>query len=142
MRLNNNNSPKAPKKPVSEKTRKEMLLIVALSLIFMFIYFAAGEIPVPAISFTVMGIYMLALAVFSVVYIAYNYAFTRRDLTPDMLPDDWSEEKKQEFIQKGKDRAVRSRWMIFVIFPLVVTFIADVLYLFVWTGMLEKFFTK
>lgn len=134
--------PKAPKKPIPEKTKKEMLLIVVLSVVFMFIYFAAGEIPVPAIAFTVMGIYMVALAVFSVVYIAYNYAFTRKGLTADMLPDDWSEEKKHEFIQKGKDRAQSSRWMIFIIFPLIVTFIADALYLFVWTGMLEKFFTK
>lgn len=140
MKLQKNPSPREPKKAPSEKTKKEMLIIVALSLAFMFFYFAAAYIPVPYVSFIVMILYMLALAGFAVAYIAYNYAFTRKDVTTDMLPDDWSDEKKHEFIQKGKDRAQKSRWMIFVIFPLIVTFMADVLYLFIWEGWLKGFF--
>ena len=139
MKLQKNLPPREPKGPPSEKTKKEMLLIVALSLLFVFFYFAAANIPLPYLSFIVMVGYMATLAVFIIVYIAYNYAFTRKDVTADMLPRDWSPEKKQEFIQKGKDRAARSRWMIFIIFPLAVTFMADVLYLFIWEGFLRDF---
>ena len=142
MKLQRNLPPREPKKAPSEKTQKEMLLLVTLSLLFMFIYFAAANIPVPYVSFIVLAVYMLALAGFAIAYIVYNYAFTRKDVTADMLPDDWSIEKKQEFIQKGKDRAQASRWMIFVIFPLIVTFMADVLYLFIWEGLLSNLFVN
>lgn len=129
-------------KTPNDKSKKEMLIIIALTLLFMLIYFTAASLPseLRYVSFAVMIIYMVALAAFAIVYICYNYAFTRKDVTVDMLPDTWSEEKKQEFINKAVEHKARSRWMLMIIFPLIVTFIADVLYLFVWTGFLEKFF--
>ena len=131
-----------PKNKFSQKSKKELRLLILCCFIFMFIYFAAVNIPAPMISFTVTWAYMLGLAVFVVVYVVYNYAFSRKNITPEMLPDDWSDEKKLEYIQKGEDRAKKSRWMIFVIFPLIVTFIADLLYLFVWQGWLHQMFSK
>lgn len=131
-----------PKKQFSEKSKKELGLLVLCCFIFMLIYFAAANIPVPMVSFAVTGLYMLGLAGFIVAYVVYNYAFTRKNITPEMLPDDWSQEKKAEYIQKGVDRAKKSRWMIFVIFPLIVTFIADLIYLFIWQGWLHQFFSR
>lgn len=142
MKQNKNLLPRRAKKELSEKSKKELVLLVICCLIFMLVYFSAVNIPVPIISFTVTGLYMLATAVFIVVYIVYNYAFTRKDITPEMLPDDWDDEKKAAYIQKGKDRAQKSRWMIFVIFPLIVTFIADILYLFVWESWLYQLLSK
>ena len=119
-----------------------MLAIIGLTLLFMAVYFTAVSLPYELryVSYGLMVLYMAALAVFAIVYICYNFAFTRKGITAEMLPDTWSEEKKQEFIQKGKDREQKSRWMLMIIFPLVVTFIAEALYLFVWTGFLENFF--
>lgn len=128
------------RKTPSDKAKKEMFIIIGLTLLFMFVYFGAGALPFPIIGYITMGIYMLTLLVFAVAYISYNYAFTRKDITPDMLPAEWDEEKKQNFIESGKEHFKKSRWMIFIIFPLVITFLADVLYLFVWTGFLENFF--
>ncbi len=142
MRQNKNLLSCPPKKELSEKNKKEMMLLILCCFIFMLVYFSAVNIPVPIISFVVTGLYMLGLAVFVVVYIVYNYAFTRKDVTEEMLPDDWDDEKKAAYIQKGKDRKQKSRWMIFIIFPLIVTFIVDILYLFVWEGWLYQFFFK
>lgn len=130
------------KKELSEKSKKETLILIACCFVFMLVYFSAVNIPVPIISFIVTGLYMLGLGVFVIVYIAYNYAFTRKDVTMQMLPDDWSDEKKTEYIQKGIDRKQKSRWMIFIIFPLIVTFIVDILYLFVWESWLYQLFSK
>ena len=125
-----------------KKSRNRMLAIIGLTLLFMAVYFTAVSLPYELryVSYGLMVLYMAALAVFAIVYICYNFAFTRKGITAEMLPDTWSEEKKQEFIQKGKDREQKSRWMLMIIFPLVVTFIAEALYLFVWTGFLENFF--
>jgi hypothetical protein len=51
-------------------------------------------------------------------------------------------EKKQEYLNDGKRRMEKSRWMLSVIIPFLVVFMAEALYLFVWTGWLENFFTK
>ena len=132
--------PREPKKPLSEKAKGDMRRVLLLSLVFMFVYFGAQSIPVPEIVYVIHGAYMLALGVFAIVYICYNYAFTRKGVTMDMLPDQWSDQQKHDFIAKGEEHKAKSRWMIFVIFPLIATFIADALYLFVWTGFLEKLF--
>ncbi|MBE6548379.1 MAG: hypothetical protein E7667_05850 [Ruminococcaceae bacterium] len=142
MKFQNNPPQKRPQKQLSEKAKKEMLRIIGYTLLAMFVYFGASAVPIPAVGYAVVGIYMTALAVFAVVYICYNYAFTRKDVTVDMLPDDWSEEQKLEYVEKPKQHFAKSRWMIFVIFPLIITFIADVLYLFVWTGFLEGLFIR
>jgi hypothetical protein len=83
---------------------------------------------------------MLVFGGFLIAYIAYNRAFTRKEITADMLPDDWSEQKKQDYINDGKIRMEKSRWMLSVIIPFLVTFMAEALYLFVWTGWLENLF--
>ncbi len=142
MKQNKNTRSPEPKKQFSQKGKKEISLLFACCLLFMLVYFAAVNIPVPIISFAVTALYMSGLAAFVVIYVVYNYAFTRKNVTAEMLPDDWSPEKKTDYVQKGKDRAEKSRWMIFVIFPLAVTFIADILYLFVWQGWLHQFFSK
>ena len=95
---------------------------------------------IPIISIIVTWGYMLVFGGFLIAYIAYNRAFTRKEITVDMLPDDWSEQKKQDYINDGKMRMEKSRWMLSVIIPFLVTFMAEALYLFVWTGWLENLF--
>ena len=82
--------------------------------------------------------YMLAFGGFLVAYIAYNRAFTRKGVTVDMLPDSWSDEKKQEYVEDGVRRAEKSKWMLSVIIPFLITILADTLYLFVWEGLLKS----
>ena len=82
-------------------------------------------------SFLVMVLYMALLLGFTLAYIIYNRCFYRRGVTVEELPEDWSEEKKREFMEDDLRRADRSRWMLTVIFPLVVTFFIDTVDLFI-----------
>ncbi len=97
-------------------------------------------INIPIIASTVTIAYMVILGGFLIAYVAYNRAFSRKGITPDMLPDSWSQEQKQNYIDDGERRIKRSRWMLAVIIPFLVTFIADALYLFIWNGLLANLF--
>ena len=67
----------------------------------------------------------------------FSIAFSRKNVTIEMLPDTWSREQKEEYIADGERRYEKSQWMLMVIIPLLVTFVAEAMYLFVWTGLLE-----
>lgn len=130
------------KKELSPKTRQLAISLAINSIILLFVYYGAMGLNVPVLSIIVTWGYMLVFGGFLVAYIAYNRAFTRKEMTLEMLPDDWSMEKKQEYLNDGKRRMEKSRWMLSVIIPFLVVFMAEALYLFVWTGWLENFFTK
>lgn len=88
---------------------------------------------------TVMWVCMGIETAFVLTYVIYNRGFSRKGITKDMLPDDWSEEKKEEFIEDGKRRLHKSRWMIVVIFAFLITFAVDILELFVLPTVLGWF---
>ena len=79
----------------------------------------------------VICVYMIALTMLVVVYIVYNRGFSRRGLTPEMLPDTWDIEKKEEFIESAERRLYESRWMLVLIVAFLVNFFVDALELFV-----------
>ena len=88
----------------------------------------------------VMLVYFIAFAAIIITYLAYNRGFVNKDVTVDMLPDEWSEEKKQAFVEGNRIRAEKSRWMVAIIIPFVVVFMCEALYLFVWDGYLANLF--
>ena len=65
--------------------------------------------------------------------------FSRRGVTPEMLPEEWSEEQKEAWIEDGKERMRRSKWMIVPIFALVFTFGVDLIELFFLPFVKELF---
>ena len=75
---------------------------------------------------------MASLAILFVAYIIYNRGFSRKGVTVDMLPSEWSEEKKLEFIENGKVRLEKSKWLLIFIISLMFTFIAEAFALFVF----------
>ena len=93
-----------------------------------------------ALAKAVMIAYFVVFAVLLVSYIAYNRGFVNKDVTAEMLPADWSEEKKQTFLQNEKLRVQKSRWMLTVIIPFIIVFMCEALYLFVWDSFLADFF--
>ena len=127
-------------KELSPKTRQLAISLAINSILLLFVYYGAMGLNIPILSMIVTWGYMLVFGGFLVAYIAYNFAFTRRDMTLEMLPDSWSLEKKQEYLGEGKLREQKSRWMLSVIIPFLVVFMAEALYLFVWTGWLENMF--
>ncbi len=118
----------APVKTAARAFNWKLALIVAVNTVIIFgfyrlmLNFYYFEI--------VMGIYLALTAGIVFAYFIYNRGMTRRNLTPDMLPDDWTEEQKAAYIGDGADRLRKSRWMLTIIFPLVLTFLFDCIELF------------
>ena len=80
---------------------------------------------------TVMIVYMAIFTAFLLAYVFYNRGFSRRNVTEDQLPDSWSEEQRREYVEDGKRRMDRSRWMLIPILAFGLTLAFDAMELFV-----------
>ena len=78
----------------------------------------------------VMWGYMVALALTAFAYVIYNRGMSRKGVSEDMLPDEWDADRKREYVEDGKKRLGRSRWMLSFIIAFVVTFAAEAIVLF------------
>lgn len=87
----------------------------------------------------VMGVYLVITAVFVFAYFIYNRGMTRRHITLEMLPEEWSDEQKVAYIASGEERLRKSKWMLTVIFPLILTFMFDFIELY-WGDMFSRWF--
>ena len=82
----------------------------------------------------VLGAYLVAMTALIVVYIVYNRGFSRRNMTCEMLPDEWSYDEKVAYIEDGRQRLKRSSWMLMPILAFTFTFAFDLfeLYFIPW----------
>ncbi len=140
-----NNLTPTPKKPVGKQTKRRMISVIGLTLILMLIYFGVSSLAdsghIPVICGEVcMAVYMVTFAGLLVGYLIYNRAFIHKDVTADMLPDDWSQEKKNDFVEQNRLREEKSRWLLTFIIPFVFVFLAEAMYLFLWLDNLDQFF--
>ena len=116
-----------------EKRVKKETVIKLLALILL----TAGIFAVYRITMqfkyfeVVFWTYLVSLTGLIVTYIIYNRAFQRKNITLDMLPDEWSYEEKCEFIEDGERRLKRSSWMLMLIIAFIFTFAFDMLELWV-----------
>lgn len=98
--------------------------------------------------FFLMNIYSLwkfvviaYVAVASVLIIAYfiiNRAFTGSGVTYEMLPDTMTHDEKEEYLADVAEREKRSRPLLLVIFPVIITLLVDLFRLFVLDGFMGK----
>ena len=120
------------RKPVSPEAKRQVYMLVINSILLIVVYFGAMGIEQPIISTVVTVAYWVIFAAFLVAYIIYNRAFTRKNITVDMLPDTMTYDEKEEYVADGKRRLEKSKWMLSVIIPLLVTIALDAIYLFTW----------
>ena len=109
------------------------LLLVGNSILFSVAYFALATV------FPVYIVYLAVGAIMTLVFVIYNRGFVGKNLTPDQMSNEMSLEEKQKFIDDCAARMHRSRWMITIIFPIVLAFCLDMMYLFL-LPMLEVLF--
>ncbi|MBQ8409319.1 MAG: hypothetical protein IJY39_10710 [Clostridia bacterium] len=136
--------PRGDKRAVSQATKTRLYLLIANTLLLLFIYFGAMSVNVTVIPAGVLAdypillgqivylVYWAAFGILLIAYLLYNRAFRYKGITAEMLPDSWSREKREEFIADVQMRVERSRWMLWVIIPLLVTVAVDAIYLFTW----------
>ena len=75
-------------------------------------------------------VYMALGGIATVGYLLYNRGFSRRGVTADMLPSDWSDEKKADFIEDGVRRMKKSRWVLILAFAIFATLALDIVELY------------
>ncbi len=134
--------PTNSKKDLSPEVRNRAALILINTVLLTFIYFGSQNINQPILSIIVTAAYWLILAVFALIYVVYNRAFSRKGITVEMLPDTWSHEKKLEYVEDAKRRLERSKWMLSVIIPFMITVMLDAIYLFTWPMVQNLFNIK
>ena len=121
--------------PKPKRTRRYVILLIVNSVLFFALYktliFYAERTDETFYSFVVMIFYMALLLGFLLAYFIYNRFLYRKNLTPEQLPDTMSPEEKEAFIADGRERLEKSRWMMLIIFPLVLTFLFDAVDLFI-----------
>lgn len=131
-------------KKLDKKKLAYLFSTVGLSAFFCAFYYSSIEISSrnAGLQFffpTVMFTYTAALTILALVYIIYNRGFSRKGITVEMLPDEWSEEKKLEFVENGKQRLQRSKWMLVLIISLSFTFIVEA-FIFLVLPMIKGLF--
>ena len=122
---------------MTREAKRRLWATAGLTLLLLVIWYGCMA---AALAKAVMIAYFLVFAVLLVTYIAYNRGFVNKDVTAEMLPADWSEEKKQTFLENEKLRVQKSRWMLTIIIPFIIVFMCEALYLFVWDSYLADFF--
>ena len=127
----------APLRSSAKAFNWKLLLIVALNTVIIFGFY---RLMLNFLYFEfVMGGYLVLTAGFVFAYVIYNRGFTRRNLTREMLPEEWSEEQKVAYVADGERRMQKSKWMLTVIFPLILTFMFDFIELY-WGDMFSRWF--
>ena len=75
----------------------------------------------------VLIIYMVLATAGTLFYVIYNRDMSRKGVTADMLPDDWSDEKKREFVEDGEMRLKKTRHLLMLLFAFYFTFVVDII---------------
>lgn len=123
---------KARKQESFKRNKKYILPLLFNTVIFYAVYAILSNTPACN---AVLWIYFAALVGFAIAYVIYNRGFVYKNVTAEMLSDTMTAEEKQQLLSNVKSRSDRSKWMITIIFPLVMTFMIDIVILF----MLEPF---
>ena len=127
----------APLRSSAKAFNWKLLLIVVLNTIIIFGFY---RLMLNFLYFElVMGAYLVLTAGFVFAYVIYNRGFTRRNVTREMMPEEWSEEQKVAYVMDGERRMQKSKWMLTIIFPLILTFMFDFIELY-WGDMFARWF--
>ena len=116
------------KKQLPQKSAKRTLILLASLIISCAIVYGLYRILIGTVNpEAVLLSYMAVATVVIFWYIIYNRGFSRKGITPEMLPESWDEEKKREFIEDGKRRLVRSKPLLILVIAFIFTFALEAL---------------
>lgn len=122
--------------PASKKKLLETGLLILITIVVLGVYVALVE------AWHFREVFIIYMAIWVAAFLSYwfyNRGFSRKGVTPEMLPKEWSDEKKKQFIEDGERRMKKSRWMIFIILPFCVVFIVELFMLYVWPSLYAIF---
>lgn len=109
------------------ENKKLLLRLLLNTVLLIAIYFIAAYLQFPYIHY----IYISAGIGLGFYYVIYNRGFSGKGVTPEMLPSAMSQEEKLAFIEDSKARMQKSRWVLTLLIPIIVTVAIDMTYLFI-----------
>ncbi len=118
------------KKDKSSRDRDSIILLLSTVTLSVFVFWLYRTLLNYYYFELVLITYMAITTIFLFAYLVYNRGFSRKGITKDMLPREWSEEKKEEFLESARKRLHRSRWMLVILIAFVFTFMLDAADLF------------
>lgn len=126
---------------VKQSLASRLLKLFLLVLVTAVVFFIYRYLLVQEYFKLGIAIYMAVSAVVILTYVIYNRGFSRKGITPEMLPSDMSEEEKLEFIEDGERRLRRSRPLLVLTMAFAFTYAVDVIELFA-IPLIEKIFGR
>ena len=131
-RQNPKNKPKSVKEAASAFNWSRALKLVLSTVVAMGIYFYLSSTSLWKIAVIA---YVAIASILIIAYFIVNRAFTGSGVTYEMLPDTMTQKEKEEYLADVADRERRSRPMLMVIFPVIITLLVDLFRLFVLDGL-------
>ncbi len=128
---NNYGEHQSVKEAVNAFNWKRALILALTTIVSMGIYFFLTTTPLWKVAVLA---YIVIASVLIIAYFIINRAFTGSGVTYEMLPDTMTHKEKEEYLADVADRERRSRPMLMVIFPIIVTLLVDLFRLFVLDG--------
>ena len=128
---NNYGEHQSVKEAVNAFNWKRALTLAITTIVSMGIYFFLTSTPLWKVAVLA---YIIIASVLIIAYFIINRAFTGSGVTYEMLPDTMTHKEKEEYLADVADRERRSRPMLMVIFPIIVTLLVDLFRLFVLDG--------
>ncbi len=114
-------------KKIKKETVLKLLALILVTAAIFAVYRIAMKYPLFEF---LMPTYYIALTALITVYVIYNRGFARKNITADMLPEEWSYEEKTEFVEDGKRRLKKSNWMLMLIMAIAFTLVFELLELY------------
>lgn len=125
--FNKNRLPERSDKPKKKVPAWKPITILASTIAAVAIY----EVAAYYVLTWMFWVYFALLFAVSIAYVLYNRGFSRWFVKPDMLPENWPADKKEKFFADSRRWKKQSEWMLYILLPLLVTYIVDFL-LILW----------
>ena len=126
-KLDKNEVKKAQKRVI---TFAFILVLSAISYA-LYYYLTSGKMGYSVANAT-MWVYFSLLCAFLCVYVVYNRAFVLQKRTVSELAKSVGTAEAERLIEDARERGRKTKWMVFVIVPLIFTFMLDMLNLFIF----------
>ena len=114
--------------------KKLLAYLLLNSVILITLYFL---IPTLFPFYYMPHIYLLLGATLALYYVIYNRGFVAKNASPEELPSHMTPIQKQAYIEEGKRRFKQSKWVLTLLIPIILTFFADVIYLYLYPYLEE-----
>ena len=124
--------PLSPEDLEKRREKRNHLIVTLLNTVSIYGLYVILITAFPPYATVTVSVYLVALAAFSFGYVIYNRGFSRKNVTIEMLPPDWPEEEKLEYLADAERRLKKSKWCLTVLIPLIFTFFMDIFYLFIY----------